>query len=270
MSKCDCDCHVKDENPRKSYWKREEEDLLKQWADKAQCYQWLHMKAREKYQRKNALYTIPVIIISTTVGTANFAQDRVSEENRKYMVMGIGALSIVAGVISTVSQFLKISELNEAHRIATLSWGKFYRAVKTELSRHPLDRSAPYDIINYNKEEFDRLVEISPPIPKKILKDFKLKFKKVNDLVIPEMCDHLAATEIYEISEEERNQLIEDLFDEKTEEKQVPVYVKDSKDKYRETFFNLNGRYPSESEMKSYVDKLNDEPIPEESNDSVV
>ena len=64
---------------RKSYWKKEEETLLKAWADKAQCYQWLHMKARDVYRRKNARYTIPVIVISTFVGTASFAQDRFSE-----------------------------------------------------------------------------------------------------------------------------------------------------------------------------------------------
>ena len=36
----------------RNYWKEEDEILLKQWADKAQCYQWLHNKSRDKYQRK--------------------------------------------------------------------------------------------------------------------------------------------------------------------------------------------------------------------------
>ena len=57
---------------RRNYWKEEEEILLKQWADKAQCYQWMHTRSREIYEKKNARYTIPVIIISTITGTANF------------------------------------------------------------------------------------------------------------------------------------------------------------------------------------------------------
>ena len=74
---------------RDSYWKEEEEELLRQWADKAQCYQWIHLRSREIYQKKNSWYTIPVIVISTFVGTASFAQERFSEEDRQYVAMGV-------------------------------------------------------------------------------------------------------------------------------------------------------------------------------------
>lgn len=250
---------------RKNYWKKEEEELIRQWADKAQCYQWLHMRSRDVYQKKNAAYTIPVIIISTIVGTANFAQDRFSEDNRKFVAMGIGTLSIVAGIISTVSQFLKVSELNESHRIASLSWGKFYRTVKTEITRHPLDRNYPSMVISQNKEEFDRLVEISPPVPKKILEEFQRKFGSITHLTKPEMCDQLFPTTIYEISEDERKKIIEDLSNvnkqqaKKNIEKKLKEKTKDIEDKYKETFFNLNGRYPSNYEIQRYMEKMNDE-----------
>ena len=247
------------EDLRKVYWKEEEEELLRNWADKAQCYQWLHMRCREIYQRKNAFYTIPVIMISTVVGTANFAQDRFPEENRKYVAIGIGTLSITAGIISTISQFLKISETNEAHRIASISWGKFYRSVKTELARHPLDRDSPYDVINFNKEEFDRLVEISPPVPKKVLLEFNAKFKNVEGLIVPEMCDRLTATEAYEINEEERNRIIENLTKPRHSVDDKKKKSQSIEDKYKETFFNLNGRYPTQYELKTYMEKINDE-----------
>lgn len=248
---------------RKNYWKKEEEDLLRQWADKAQCYQWLHTRSRDVYQRKNAMYTIPVIVISTFVGTANFAQERFPEEQRKYVAMGVGGLSIAAGIISTVSQFLKISELNEAHRIAALSWGKFFRTVKTEISRHPLDRNLPTQVINMNKEEYDRLVEISPPVPKKVLLEFNKKFKGVDKLVRPEICDELSATSVYDLSEEERERIINNLTNVTKEEKRKAVDKKlkqktqEVEDKYRETFFNLNGRYPERYEIDRYMQKMN-------------
>ena len=53
---------------KREYWKAEEEIIIQQWADKAQCYQWMHARCREIYQPKNAWYTIPVIIISTITG----------------------------------------------------------------------------------------------------------------------------------------------------------------------------------------------------------
>jgi hypothetical protein len=142
---------IKNLTPERNYWKEEEEKLLKQWADKAKCYQWLHNKSREIYQRKNAWFTIPVIIISTIVGTANFALDRFPEENRHYVVIAIGSLSIIAGIITTIYQFLKISELNEGHRVSLLSWGKFHVDIESELSRHPLDRMPASELIKISK-----------------------------------------------------------------------------------------------------------------------
>lgn len=244
---------------RRSYWKAEEEVLITAWADKGQCYQWLHMKSRELYQAKNARYTIPVIIISTFVGTASFAQDRFSEENRQYLAIGIGTLSIVAGIISTVAQFLKVSELNEAHRIAALSWGKFYRTVKTEVSRHPLDRQAPTDTINFCKEEFDRLVEISPPIPKKVLDEFRRKFKAIEGLVKPEVCDELLPTTIFNISEEERAAIVANMQatnnqeEQKVKQKEVIEKENGLAREYKDTFFSINRRDPNGFEMQKYL-----------------
>lgn len=262
------DIKPKQSNIRESYWKEEEEDLLRQWADKAQCYQWLHMRSRDVYQRKNSWYTIPVIVISTFVGTASFAQERFSEENRKYVAMGVGSLSIVAGIISTVSQFLKVSELNEAHRIAALSWGKFFRSVKTEITRHPLDRVCPTILINTYKEEFDRLVEISPPVPKKIIVEFNHKFKTLPELTKPEICDSLIPTRAYEITAQEREEIISSLVKttKKIRKKEETKKLKSIEDKYRETFFSMNGRYPDDAEMQLYKNKLKRT----ESNESVV
>ena len=246
---------------RNSYWKEEEEELLRQWADKAQCYQWIHLRSREIYQKKNSWYTIPVIVISTFVGTASFAQDRFSEEDRQYLAMGVGSLSIIAGIISTVSQFLKVSELNESHRIAALSWGKFYRTVKTEISRHPLDRNAPTMVISANKEEFDRLVEISPPVPKKVIEEFQKKFSSLKDLTKPEICDSLVPTTVYELTKEERESIVNDLLNinKKIKQKEENKKLKSIEDKYKETFFSMNGRYPNNYEMQQYTNKLKKE-----------
>lgn len=262
---------IKTTKLRHNYWKEEEEDLLRQWADKAQCYQWLHIRARDVYQKKNSWYTIPVIIISTFAGTANFAQERFSEEDRKYVAIGVGSLSIIAGIISTISQFLKVSELNEAHRIAALSWGKFYRTVKTEISRHPLDRTNPTIVINSNKEEFDRLVEISPPLPKKVISEFKQKFKNLEGLTKPEICDSIIPTTAYEITEEERENIINELviINKKAKKKEDTKKLKSIEDKYRETFFSMNGRYPDSSEIKQYINKLKKSSVSESESDNV-
>ena len=230
---------------------------MKQWADKAKCYHWLHNKSREIYQKKNALFTIPVIIISTIVGTANFAQDRFSEDMRQYVVIAIGTLSIIAGIITTIYQFLKISEINEGHRVSLLSWGKFYVDIESELARHPLDRMSPSELIKISKNEFVRLLEVSPFIPKKVLKEFNKKFKGNNDLVKPEIGNNINPMNLFTMDTENRQKMIEDLNKGIIIQNKKIVQKKLNKEnkitKFRNSFMNLNNREPTKEEIRKHI-----------------
>ena len=143
-------------------WTKDHEGILVDWADKAMCYRWLHAKANQKFKKLNAWFTVPVIIMSTITGTANFAAERVPEDYRGYYSMIIGGVNIIAGVVTTIQQFLKISELNEAHRVSSISWDKFYRKIRVELAKSPAERQNVYDFLKSCTEEFDRLMETSP------------------------------------------------------------------------------------------------------------
>ena len=157
-------------------WKEQDEKILIDWADKATCYRWLHNRAHAKFSCRNMWFTIPVIIISTLTGTANFAAEHIPVDYQKYYSMGIGGFNIFAGIITTISQFMKISELNEAHRVSSISWAKFNRNIKVELAKSPEDRTDPKLMLKRCNEEYDRLIETSPNIPASTLKLFKVSF----------------------------------------------------------------------------------------------
>lgn len=160
----------------KTGWSSEHETLLSDWADKAMCYKWLHMKSNEKYHFLHNIYTIPVIIMSTLTGTANFAQEKLPENYAFYAPIVIGSINILAGIITTIQQFLHITELNESHRVSTISWDKFHRRLKNELSKNPVERVSVTEFILTATEEYDRLIESSPTIDKGIIKLFKTTF----------------------------------------------------------------------------------------------
>ena len=196
-------------------WTEEHENILVDWADKAMCYRWMHSKANQGYARKNAWYTIPVIIMSTLTGTANFAHDRFPEDYKEYAPMMIGAVNLFAGILTTVQQFLKIGELNEAHRVAAISWDKFYRNIKVELAKHPRERTSVSHMLKLSKEEFDRLMETSPTISDNVIQLFQTTFSNIKDpssekarafgeLKKPEICDALESTRysVYKMKDE--------------------------------------------------------------------
>jgi hypothetical protein len=157
-------------------WSEDHENIIIDWADKALCYKWLHDKAHISYSTKNTWFTIPVIIMSTLTGTANFAQDRIPEEYLNAATMGIGAVNLIAGILTTIQQFLKISELNESHRVSSIAWGKFYRNVKIEISKAPTERTPVVQLLKHSKEEYDRLVETSPSLSDQVIKLFMTTF----------------------------------------------------------------------------------------------
>jgi hypothetical protein len=157
-------------------WTVHHEKILIDWADKASCYKWLHEKSNREFSRKSRWFTIPVIIMSTLTGTANFAQDRIPSEYLSAATMVIGGINLIAGVITTVQQFLKINELNESHRVSAISWGKFQRNLFVELAKAPSERTQATHLIKVAKEEYDRLIETGNSIPTHIIKRFKDTF----------------------------------------------------------------------------------------------
>ena len=236
-------------------WTTDHEDILIEWADKAMCYNWLHSRAHAMYSKLNYSYTIPVIIISTLTGTANFAQARVPLSYQGYFGMIVGFFNILAGIITTIQQFLKITQLNEAHRVSGIAWDKFYRNIKIEIARHPDERMNVNQLIKMNKEEFDRLIETCPDIPDKIIEEFKILFKgnfEYGEIVKPEMCGQMVSTERY------RNQwsTVENRAKKNNLKQQKDKKMKKIIEKFMEDFTKINGREPIESEI---IDNLKDQ-----------
>lgn len=246
-------------------WTVEHENILIEWADKAMCYRWLHAKANTLYANLNAWYTIPCIIISTLAGTANFAQQRVPEEYQGLFTMVVGGVNILGGIISTIQQFLKITQLNEAHRVSSISWDKFYRNVKIELAKHPNERIQVSHMLKMSKEEFDRLMETSPGIPEKITHAFKKSFSKSEEfskIVKPEICDILIPTNNYRnqwSNEENKNKAINETIKlQISKENRIKRITEENNRiviEFLKSFNNLNNREPMLSEV---IDNLKD------------
>jgi hypothetical protein len=248
-----------------SEWSLEHEKILIEWADKAMCYRWLHSKANALYSSLNAWYTIPVIVISTLTGTANFAQTRVPIDYQNYYAMVVGGFNILGGIISTIQQFLKITQLNEAHRVSGIAWDKFYRNIKIELAKHPSERIHASQMLKMCKEEFDRLMETSPVIPDKVVISFKNAFKNSDEFIKiskPEICDVLVSTENFRnpwSNEENKDKRLQELL--KTQNlkenkiKRINEFHNNAVSEFKLMFFNINNREPMQSEI---IDNLKD------------
>lgn len=163
---------IKTNNTKKHTWKKEQEDILKKWADKALCYKTMHDKATKKYWCLNAWFNIPVIILSTLTGTGNFAQGSFNPAYASYLVLTLGAANILSAILGTISQYIGVAGTLEGHRFAAISWDKYARGIQVELGKVRGDRQDPVPYLKRCQEEFDRLIEISPDFSNDIIEWF--------------------------------------------------------------------------------------------------
>ena len=195
---------VKAEGPVKKRfqngWTKELETLMADWADKAACYRWMHEETSRRFAGYDRSMTMPVIILSTITGTANFALDGFfapDSEYKKYAQSAIGGLSILAGIITTIGTKLAYATQAEAHRVAGISWGKFNRLICIEMNLNPDERMDAFNFLKMFRIELDRLIEQSPPIPKPVITEFNRIFKHTVDIVKPEITGILQHTKVF-------------------------------------------------------------------------
>lgn len=152
-------------------WSTEMEDLLVEWGDIAQCYKWLTMRSHQRYLRLHQIFTIPIVIFSTLSGTASF----VPVQN-KYTPYVVGTVSLLIGILSTLQQFLKITELKENYHTSAVLWDKYGRNIRIELSKSPDNRANSTTFMESCRMEFDHLMDMTPVICPNVIKRFQSTF----------------------------------------------------------------------------------------------
>ena len=162
--------------------------ILKTWAEIAASYQYLHLRAYISLAKSNKRFSIPIIVLSTLCGSASLSTSSLPEDWQAMAPSVIGALSICTGVLGTIQEFLKISERESGHRVASLQYGSLARGIRAELSMPVADRSQHgKDYIIHTKEQLDRLAMDSPQVPMPIITSFSKKFKKDKTFARPDL-----------------------------------------------------------------------------------
>ena len=116
----------------------------------------------------------------------------------------IGGLNLFAAILTTVAQFLKVSELLESNRVSSIHYGKIARNIKLELAL-PISERKHHgaSMLEHYRSEIDQLIEQSPPIPKFILEKFNNKLNISKSVVTRPEISEVNPIELYDSSKEE-------------------------------------------------------------------
>ena len=75
-------------------------------------------------------------------------------------------------MLSTISQYIGVAGLVEAHKFSSLSWDKYSRSLQVELAKNRSERKDATTFISKAEEDFNRLMEISPMFSNDIISWF--------------------------------------------------------------------------------------------------
>lgn len=159
---------------------------------------WCHKRAEAYYSGMKNYTELPVIILGVINGATSIGSNSLFDD-AKFASIGVGLIALLTALLSTISSYFKWAQRAETHRISSLQYAKLYRYLSVQLRLPRNERVIPADMLRYIKDSFDRLAEISPLLPPKVIEEFNAKFEKpeYKNLSKPEECNGLEAIIIY-------------------------------------------------------------------------
>lgn len=177
-------------------WNEKLEEYFASTGEKAHCLSWIHKKAEAMFSNSSTFIDLPVIILSTLVGATSIGSKGLFGES-EFAPVALGIISIFVSILNTVGTYFAWSRRAEAHRISNIQYSRMYRNISVEMSLPRNERTKPSELLRQIRVEYDRLNEISPLIPPKIVREFNARFGGEKEISQPEEVNGLEKIEIY-------------------------------------------------------------------------
>ncbi len=165
---------------------RNPEELVLAWIRRSRESQMAHYEMANIFARRDKWLGVPVILITSAVGTSVFASLAASTVEPWQKIV-IGMLSVFAAVLSSLQTFFRYSELSEKHKMAAARFGAVRRKLETIFAGHTEESESHY--IGTLREELDKLAAESPHVPVRVFEVVQKHMQYVgtsnNDLAVP-------------------------------------------------------------------------------------
>jgi hypothetical protein len=159
---------MSDEATDQATWTPKVEKLLQDWHRRVYAAQTAYYEEAERFRRRNYQLGIPVVIISSLVGTAVFA-----DVKSRWLV---GSVSILAAVLASLQTFLKFGENATLHGAAADWFAAIRRDIEQTLALPPNMRGKPKPCLDNVRQEMNRAGQKSPELRESLWKRIARRF----------------------------------------------------------------------------------------------
>ena len=177
-------------------WSDELERYFKSIGEKAYGLSLLHKQEEQIYYKRTVFIDLPVGIVGSINGALSIGSDSIFG-NSSYSSIIIGVVSLVLSILSFVNSYFNWGRRAEQHRLASIQYSKLFRFLTVEMGLRRTERMLAGDLLNYIRQEYDRLAEMTPPIEKRVINKFNNRFEDIKDISLPECVNGLEKIEIH-------------------------------------------------------------------------
>jgi hypothetical protein len=137
--------------------------LLRDWNDRAAASAETHYAIAARLGSYNISLGIPVVVVTTFVGTSVFATLQHNVDIK--LKIAVGLVSVAAAILASLQTFLRFAERAEKHRAAAEKWSAVRREIAEMLALHPDYLAVHGDPKQYLDDLRRRMDEISAQSP---------------------------------------------------------------------------------------------------------
>ena len=137
--------------------------LLRDWARRAGASADAHYELASRLSRANVRFGVPVVALTTAVGTSVFAT--LEHQVHTALRVSVGIISVIAAVLASLQTFLRFGERSEKHRTAAEAWANLRREIDEMVALHPdylASRGDPKDYLDDLRRRMGEIAQQSP------------------------------------------------------------------------------------------------------------
>jgi hypothetical protein len=158
--------------------------LLRDIHDSSATSQDAHYGIATRLTKYNIWFGVPVVALTTLVGTSVFAT--LQKDVRTDLRIAVGLVSVIAAVLASLQTFLRFQERGERHRAAAEHWAQIRRETKQMLALHPdylAERTDPKTYLDALRDKMDRVSSQSPEIGERDWQRSRKKLERSGQLL---------------------------------------------------------------------------------------
>jgi hypothetical protein len=121
---------------------------------------------RDRLNRRSIFLGLPVVVLSTVVGTGAFASLQRNAHIPNWARVGVGVIGMLAAVLASAQTFLGYAQRSERHRVGSVRYETLRRDMAEQIALgHP--KSDAQVELNSVRNRMEKYAKESPPIPER-------------------------------------------------------------------------------------------------------